>query len=95
MTIKISPEEVRYIAHLSRIEVREDEIAGLCKDLDEVLTYVARVQEFASASEDLPHKNINVMREDVVIPTDPKPLLAQAPEREDDYYVVPAVLEND
>ena len=93
--IKVSREEVIYIAHLSRIDIQEDEIEPLRKSLEEILSYAARVQEFAAAAEYVPNKNVNVLRDDLPIATAPQPLLAQAPVREDNYIVVPAVLENE
>ncbi len=91
--IKISREEVLHIASLSRIEISEDEIPGLIKNLEEVLTYAARVQEIASGTQESSAKNVNVFRDDIAIPTDPKPILANAPKREENYFVVPVVLE--
>jgi Asp-tRNA(Asn)/Glu-tRNA(Gln) amidotransferase C subunit len=41
-----------------------------------------------------PVKNVNVFREDVIVQTDPEPILAQAPEREGNYFVVPRILES-
>lgn len=91
--IKISREEVLHIASLSRIEISEDEIPGLIKNLEEVLTYAARVQEIASGTQESSAKNVNVFRDDIAIPTDPKPILANAPKQEENYFVVPVVLE--
>lgn len=91
--IKISREEVLHIASLSRIELSEDEIPGLIKNLEEVLTYAARVQEIASGIEEMSSKNINVFRDDIVKTSDPAPILANAPKREENYFVVPVVLE--
>lgn len=91
--IKISREEVLHMATLSRIEFSEEEIPGLIKNLEEALTYAARVQEIASGIQDSSSKNVNVFRDDIVIPTDQKPILANAPKREENYFVVPVVLE--
>lgn len=93
--IKVSREEVLYIAQLSRIDIPEQEIEPMRASLQDILSYAARVQELAQAAEMMPSKNINVMREDTVIPTDPQPLLAVAPVAEDNFIVVPAVLEGD
>lgn len=93
--IKVSRDEVLYIAQLSRIDIAEQEIEPMRKSLEEILSYAARVQELAQAVEFLPSKNINVMREDQVIRTDPTPILASAPVAEDNFFVVPAVLESD
>lgn len=93
--ISISREEVLHIASLSKIEVSEEEIPQLIKDLQEVLSYAARVQEVAANIPETSVKNINVMREDEAIATDPEPLLANVPVREGDLVVVPVVLEGE
>jgi aspartyl-tRNA(Asn)/glutamyl-tRNA(Gln) amidotransferase subunit C len=93
LMIKISREEVLHIASLSRIDLSEEEIPELIKNLEEALTYAARVQEIAAGLEETSSKNVNVLREDVVRSTDPAPILANAPKREENYIVVPVVLE--
>lgn len=93
--IKVSREEVVHIASLSKIELSEEEIPQLINDLQEVLTYAARVQEMAANIQGASVKNINVMREDEAIATDPAPLLANVPVREGDLVVVPVVLEGE
>lgn len=91
---KITKEELQKIARLSHILLPDDEVPGLIADIDSVLTYAARVSEIAANVDEQMHKNVNVMRDDVVIPTNPQPLLAKAPEREDDFFVVPKILES-
>ena len=92
----ISKEELLHLAHLSRLELDDHEIASLIKQIDSVLQYARCVQEIAHGNT-MPlelKKNSNVMREDVVIPTNPAPILEQAPECEQNYFVVPVILEN-
>ncbi len=93
--IIITREEVLKIAHMSRIEVREDEIEALIQQLQGVLSYAQRVVEIASDIEEPITKNVNFFREDVVIVTDPELSLAQAPDREGNFFVVPAILEQE
>lgn len=91
--INILAEEVLHIAKLSRIEVAPGDIQQLIHDLQEALTYAARVQEIASGADEIVSKNINVFREDVVKPTPEEPIIQNAPKKEDQYFVVPVVLE--
>ena len=91
----VSREEILKIAHLSRIAIKESEIEDLTKHIQAVLEYAQRVQEVAAQTEEPSDKNINVFREDVIIKTDKDLVLAQAPVREADYFVVPAVLDNE
>ena len=93
--IKISREELLKLAKLSGLSLDENEIPLLIKDLEDVLTYAARVKDVASNIEIPSNKNINVFREDVVVSTDPKDILNQAPEKEADLFVVPKIIEKD
>ena len=89
---KISKEEVLKIAEISHICLRDDEIGPMIKHLEGVLSYAERVQEIAADIEEPSDKNVNVFREDVVVRVAPETILCQAPEREDDYFIVPAIL---
>ena len=91
--MKITKEEILKIANMSNLDLREDEIPSLVKEVDDVLTYAVRVREIAADVEEPSTKNINTFREDIVIKTDPEFVLSRAPEREENFFVVPAVLE--
>lgn len=92
---QITKEEVLKIAQISHIKVDHDELEPLMQKLQAVLSYAERVNEIAAQQGDeLPHKAVNVFREDLVIPTNPEPILAQAPEEQEHYFVVPRILEN-
>jgi aspartyl-tRNA(Asn)/glutamyl-tRNA(Gln) amidotransferase subunit C len=90
---KISRQEVLKIAHMSRIALRKDEINPLIEQLECVLTYAERVKQVATHLKEPAIKQINVFRDDLVVPQDPEPILMQAPEREGNYFVVPVILE--
>jgi len=92
--MKITREEVLKLARLSRVGVHENEISPLVNELEQVLGYAERITQVAADVEEPSTKNVNVLREDVVVPQPAKPILAQAPEREGNYFVVPAILEN-
>ena len=92
----ITKEEIVKLAQLSQLDIHVDEVEKLRTDIESVLAYVLRLQEVVGTyteNERLP-KPINITRHDTVVPTDPKPLLAQAPVREDNYFVVPAILKS-
>ncbi len=90
----ISKEEVLKIARISAIEIREDEVEKLTKQLEDVLAYAARVAEIAADLQEPSTKNINVFREDVARDADTQAILERAPEREDDFFVVPSIIED-
>ena len=90
----ITKEEVIKIAHISHIALPEQEIEPLLQQIQSVLDYAQRVKEIASHVEIASNKAINVFREDVAVSTDPEPILAQAPEVEEHYFVVPRILDS-
>ncbi len=93
---KISKHELISLAHLSRLQLSEDEVLSLIPQINDVLTYALRVKDIVQmrAIEVLPsEKNRNVFRDDIVVKTDPELVLKQAPEREQNYFVVPMILE--
>lgn len=93
MTQRITKEEIEKIARLSHIELQQTEIISTMEHIEAVLNYAARVQEIAKDVSVSSLKNSNIERDDVVIPTDPQTILAQAPEREGDFFVVPVIIE--
>lgn len=92
---KISKEEILKLAAMSTIEIKAHEIDPLAKQLEDVLSYAARVQELAADVQEPSTKNVNVFREDVVHSTDPMLVRKQIPELAHDFIVVPAILDNE
>lgn len=91
---KITREELLRIAHISHITIHEDEIAPLAAQLDSVLSYAERVKEIAADAQGVSAKIVNAFREDTVKPFDSKAVISLAPEHEEDYFVVPKILES-
>ncbi|HLC06713.1 MAG TPA: Asp-tRNA(Asn)/Glu-tRNA(Gln) amidotransferase subunit GatC [Candidatus Babeliales bacterium] len=94
MSSIITREEVEKIARLSNIELSETEIINAQKHLEAVLSYAARVQDIAKDVDVALLKNSNIERDDTIQQCNPEPILAQAPEREGDFFVVPVIIEN-
>lgn len=89
--IRITKEELIKLAQAANLSLDDDEIPGLVKRLESVLAYAAYLQEFQDSGKSLPQAS-NIVREDVVIEAQVEPLLALAPEHEQQFYVVPAIL---
>ena len=92
--IKISKDEALKIAEMTRVSLRENEIPSMLKHLQDVLSYAERVKEVAADIEEPSNKNVNVFREDVVVKSDNEQILSQAVEREENFFVVPVIIEN-
>jgi aspartyl-tRNA(Asn)/glutamyl-tRNA(Gln) amidotransferase subunit C len=92
--VKVTRDEVIKLAHMSQISVHENEVPGLIKELEAVLAYASGLKAIADAHQGvvaLP-KNSNVFRTDDPVQFDSRLILAQAPEREAHYFVVPVVI---
>ncbi len=92
--VNITREEVLKLAKTADLTFTEEELTDLVKRLESVIDYASYLREIAEQAEGsatLP-KLSNVTREDVVKPVPVEPLLELAPEREEDYYVVPVIL---
>jgi aspartyl-tRNA(Asn)/glutamyl-tRNA(Gln) amidotransferase subunit C len=90
----ISRDEVLHVARLARLELSEDELARFAEQLSAILEAVGKVSELdLSGVEPTSHplELSNVWAED-----EPRPslsaddALANAPDREDDFFRVPA-----
>jgi aspartyl/glutamyl-tRNA(Asn/Gln) amidotransferase C subunit len=89
----ISPDEIRKLARLSAIELDDREITMVSGHIQAVLSYAARVQEVLESTEYVAYKNTNITRDDQTVACNPKPLLSQAPEVQDNFFVVPAIID--
>jgi aspartyl-tRNA(Asn)/glutamyl-tRNA(Gln) amidotransferase subunit C len=93
----VDRDTVRRIARLARLAVDEDQVAHMESELNALLAWVEQLQEVDI--EGVPPMTSVVeqrlkMREDVV--TDggyPQDLMRNAPQAEDDFFVVPKVVE--
>lgn len=91
---KITKEELLKIAKMSRLELLDSEVEPLIKQIGDLLSYAERVCEIAADVQIPSNKNVNVFEADVSKQTDPAPFLAQAPEKEGGFFVVPKILDD-
>lgn len=93
----ITREEVVKLAKISSLDMREHEIDELVRELQVVLTYVSSLQKVVQAYETHPQgkdaiRTVNVMRADEPATYDAQSIMARAPVREEDYFVVPIIV---
>ncbi|MBR1646287.1 MAG: Asp-tRNA(Asn)/Glu-tRNA(Gln) amidotransferase subunit GatC [Selenomonadaceae bacterium] len=95
--MKVTEQDIKTVASLSRLKIREDEAAEVTAQLDKFLTYVENLQSIDTTNIEpttyaLPMQN--VFRADKVKPSLERELaLSNAPLAEDGYFKVPRVLE--
>jgi aspartyl-tRNA(Asn)/glutamyl-tRNA(Gln) amidotransferase subunit C len=95
--MSVDAETVRRVAHLARIAVAEDEVDHLRGELNAMLAFVEQLTEVDVTSVEPMTSVIPMamkMRRDVVTDGDiADDIVANAPAREDHFFVVPKVLE--
>lgn len=91
---KITREELLEIAAKTKIELAESDIEGIRDQVSACLDYAASVQKIAKEVNILSNKNVNHDRVDTTVDYDSKTILDQAPQSEDNYFVVPKILDN-
>jgi aspartyl-tRNA(Asn)/glutamyl-tRNA(Gln) amidotransferase subunit C len=90
---------VEHVAHLARLALTEEERTTFVQQLGRILEYCALID--AQPIDGVPPTShvlpmTNVLRRDAVTPSlDRDEVLAQAPEHEAGYFMVPRVLEAD
>ncbi len=95
--MKITAREVRHVAGLARLELTPGEEREFTAQLNAVLEYMDQLNELDTAVVEptahvLPLRN--VLREDEVRPSLPvEEVLGNAPEQDQDHFVVPKIIE--
>ena len=97
MEKKINEGQVRKVAKLARLELTEEEVEEFTGQLSAILDYMAKLNELDTTNvEPLAHclPIINVLREDQVKESlGTKATLANAPQRDGDFFKVPKILD--
>lgn len=89
--------DIEHVARLARLELTSEEKERLKQQLGLILDHAAKVGEVATA--DVPPTAYAIPRANVLRPDEPRPslpreeALANAPEREDDRFKVPRIVE--
>jgi aspartyl-tRNA(Asn)/glutamyl-tRNA(Gln) amidotransferase subunit C len=94
--MKITPEEVSHVANLARLQLSPEEVEAMARQLDEILSYVAKLNELDTEGV-IPTTHaisiVNAFREDEVKPSlDRDKTLANGPQQDGESFVVPRVI---
>jgi aspartyl-tRNA(Asn)/glutamyl-tRNA(Gln) amidotransferase subunit C len=94
--MKITKEEVLYVAHLARLDLDEGAIEKFAGQIDEILGYIEQLNQVDTKDIKPTSHAIsltNAFREDVERePIERDLALANAPDKEDGLFVVPKVV---
>ena len=94
--MSITKEDVLHVAELARLGLTEEEVPLVEKELNDVLSFMAKLNELDTEGIS-PTTHVldlyNVFREDLVLESmGVEDVLANAPDREEDYFRVPSIL---
>ena len=93
----IDKSTVKYVAHLARIRLDDQELDLLSRQLEDIVNFIDKLRELnvsgvKPTSHILPAKNI--FREDKPVKSlDVENVLSNAPEKKDNFFLVPKVIE--
>ncbi|SMC27879.1 aspartyl/glutamyl-tRNA(Asn/Gln) amidotransferase subunit C [Clostridium acidisoli DSM 12555] len=95
--MSVSKKDVEYVAELARLSFTEDEKEELIGDLNSVLGYIEKLNELDTKDTDIivnPYYIENKFREDEVEPSlELKAVLDNAPDKLEEYVIVPKIIE--
>jgi aspartyl-tRNA(Asn)/glutamyl-tRNA(Gln) amidotransferase subunit C len=94
--MKLSKEEVKHIAMLSRLELKEEEVEKFQTQLSKILDFVEKLNELDTEGIDPKFQIIppqNVLREDVSgVSLSREKTFMNAPETDGEHFIVPKVV---
>jgi len=92
----LSRSDVEHVAYLARLGLSEAELSRLEGQLNHILDQYAKLAELDTDAIPPTAQTIeleNILRDDVARPSlPPEAVLTNAPERDGDFFVVPAIL---
>lgn len=94
--MKITKDDVEKIAQLARLEVDDSLVEKYAGQISNILQYIDTLKDVDVSGAALASGaafQTNVFREDQVVPSPgPETTLANAPERDEDFYLVPRIV---
>jgi aspartyl-tRNA(Asn)/glutamyl-tRNA(Gln) amidotransferase subunit C len=92
----LSRADVEHVAHLARLGLSEDELTRLQGQLNHIMEQYEKLAELDTSAIAPTAQTIeleNILREDAIVaPLPVAAVMANAPERDGDLFVVPAIL---
>jgi len=95
--MKVTPAQVRQVAHLARLRLSEEELAIFTDQLDSILTYMEELDVLNT--EGVPPTSHAVpmscpMREDEERPSAPREgILSRSPRHDAEFFIVPKIID--
>lgn len=95
--MSVTLKDVRYMANLARLQLSDEEAAGLVKDMNDILGYMELLGE-VDTSDIPPLEHVSDIRagfrpDKALPPLDHEEALKNAPDANPDYFRVPRVID--
>ena len=94
--MEISRKEILHIAKLADLKINEEELENYKKNLEDILNFANTINKVDTQNVDISIgtiENVNVFREDEVVPFEnEKGLLENAQDKEDNMFRIPKVI---
>jgi len=95
--MSVSDKDVRYVADLARLQLSDEEVTHLSKDMNDILGYMALLNELDTEHiEPLEHVielSSRLRQDHAKTPLSHDDALKNAPDADSDYFRVPKVIE--
>ncbi|MCZ6469642.1 MAG: Asp-tRNA(Asn)/Glu-tRNA(Gln) amidotransferase subunit GatC [Candidatus Dadabacteria bacterium] len=96
--MKISKDDIIKVSELARLEFKEEELEKFTEQLGNILEYIEQLNELNTDNVEPTSHVLDIstpLREDKVVEwLSTEEVLKNAPESEDDFFVVPQVIED-
>jgi len=96
--MKISKDDIMKVSELARLEFKEEELEKFTEQLGNILEYIEQLNELNTDNVEPTSHVLDMstpLREDKVVEwLSTEEVLKNAPESEDDFFVVPQVIED-
>lgn len=95
--MSVTKKDVEYMAHLARLELKDEDAEGLKEDMNKILGYMEKLSELDTSDvQPLEHvtEQPTILRKDEAKePLSHEDALKNAPDADSDYFRVPKVIE--
>lgn len=95
--MSVTKEDVRYIANLARLNLKDDEIERYQHDMNQILGYMEQLNQVDTADvaplEHVYEPSTAYRRDEAATPLPHADVLKNAPDADSDYFRVPRVIE--
>lgn len=98
---KITIEEVKYIASLAHINMKQEELEKMTKEIVTILDSIAQIScvaKYKNTSKPFSLSRCNVLREDLINHESmltQKEVLKSAPDKESNFFKIPSILDSE